>query len=890
MKFAKNKTSAIAIAIILIFSMTASMMLMPNVNAHTPPWTYNTWMYIAVTNNVLGVGQQEGLTFWQNNYPPTASGEFGDRWTFTVNVVKPDGTNDTLGPFKSDPVGDCYTTYVPTEVGNYTVQAYFPGDKLTGLPTQNGLPPTAVNVNDTYLPSVSAPLTFTVTQQPLAPWSEAPLPTNYWTVPINGANRNWYTLAGNWLAGAAQNVGPTTVFGYGTGPESAHVMWTTPEWNGGIMDARFNDVSYTLSHYEGITFTPPIILNGYIYYNVKTDPHEGWYCISLYDGKTAYFENTTGPVTGVSSSSSGSIAGGSLAFGQILQIINPNQKGGFPYLWSTTPPSPLTNTWMMYDAYTGNYICSIANVTQTVTTPDKRTVTTGATGSSVYGADGSILRYNIVNLGTTAAPQDYLQVWNTTQAIWWKGTEAMYFAGDMSGFAANSYWMWRPGSNVTYDGNNGFTLNASIPAVQGSILAVRENQYVIGGTAGSNNEQGVTQGNLWALNLKEVNGQITPTLLWNITFTPPSSAGNKTITMGTVDPEDGVFLFQCGQTMQRWGYSLATGQPLWGPTANEPAYNDLNFYTLTNIYEGMLLTEGLGGVLIAYNITTGQQMWNYTATQVGFESPYGNYPLCISCIADGKIYLGATFWGTNPPWRDFIRCVNASNGVLLWQMLCCDRTSGIAGQLYVSDGYLVGFNYYDNSIYCWGKGPSDTKVEAPLNAIAEGSSAIIQGTVMDTSPGTTQLAQAADFPNGVPAVSDASVESWMEYVYEQQAMPTNATGVPVSLDAIDPNGNYIHIGNATSDLRGIFSYAWMPPNVPGKYTIITTFAGSNSYWPSSAETNVVVSAAPATPAPTAVPLNESTLESSLMSYVVIASIAIIIAIAIVGLLLLRKRP
>ena len=41
MQIAKNKTLAIAIAIFLMFSMSASMMLIPNASAHTPAWTYS---------------------------------------------------------------------------------------------------------------------------------------------------------------------------------------------------------------------------------------------------------------------------------------------------------------------------------------------------------------------------------------------------------------------------------------------------------------------------------------------------------------------------------------------------------------------------------------------------------------------------------------------------------------------------------------------------------------------------------------------------------------------------------------------------------------------------------------------------------------------------------
>ena len=49
--------------------------------------------------------------------------------------------------------------------------------------------------------------------------------------------------------------------------------------------------------------------------------------------------------------------------------------------------------------------------------------------------------------------------------------------------------------------------------------------------------------------------------------------------------------------------------------------------------------------------------------------------------------------------------------------------------------------------------------------------------------------------------------AWMEYLYENQAKPTNATGVPVSLSAIDPNGNLVTIGTTTSDINGNYGLA-----------------------------------------------------------------------------------
>jgi hypothetical protein len=67
------------------------------VGAHDPPWTVPTWAYISATNNPIGVGQQVVIVFWPNALPPTASGAYGDRWTWNVEVTKPDGTKETLG-------------------------------------------------------------------------------------------------------------------------------------------------------------------------------------------------------------------------------------------------------------------------------------------------------------------------------------------------------------------------------------------------------------------------------------------------------------------------------------------------------------------------------------------------------------------------------------------------------------------------------------------------------------------------------------------------------------------------------------------------------------------------------------------------------------------------
>ena len=207
-----------------------------------------------------------------------------------------------------------------------------------------------------------------------------------------------------------------------------------------------------------------------------------------------------------------------------------------------------------------------------------------------------------------------------------------------------------------------------------------------------------------------------------------------------------------------------------------------------------------------------------------------------------------------------------------------------------ADGVLIYWNNYDGQVYAVGQGPSQLTVTAANPVAPLGTPVVIRGTVTDISAGTQQNEQAADFPNGVPAVSDASQSAWMAYVYMQKAKPTNATGVPVSIDVIDSNGNYRNIGTATSDSSGMFTLTWMP-DIQGNYTVIATFAGSDSYWGSSSETSFDATAAPAaTAAPTPTPASMADLYFLPLSIGMIIVIVIVVALLALVLLMLRKRP
>jgi hypothetical protein len=199
----------------------------------------------------------------------------------------------------------------------------------------------------------------------------------------------------------------------------------------------------------------------------------------------------------------------------------------------------------------------------------------------------------------------------------------------------------------------------------------------------------------------------------------------------------------------------------------------------------------------------------------------------------------------------------------------------------------MGWNGYDGQIYGFGMGPSKTVVTALNPVTTVGAPIVITGSVTDISPGASQEAVAANFPNGLPCVSDASMTPFMEAVYEQQPMPTNTTGVPVTINVLDSNNNYRTIGTTTTNSNGFFSFNWKP-DIVGNYTVTATFAGTQSYYSSSAQTAFLATAPSATTAPTATPLSGLASNNTLM-YGIVAIIIVIVIIGALTMLMLNRK-
>ena len=97
--------------------------------------TMKTYPIVDAIPNPVGVGQETLLKCGISEAAPSAS--YG--WSgITITVEKPDGTTTTLGPFITDSTGSTYTTYVPDQVGNYTITTNFPNNTYPETTTPFG--------------------------------------------------------------------------------------------------------------------------------------------------------------------------------------------------------------------------------------------------------------------------------------------------------------------------------------------------------------------------------------------------------------------------------------------------------------------------------------------------------------------------------------------------------------------------------------------------------------------------------------------------------------------------------------------------------------------------------------------------------------------------------
>ena len=931
----KNKTLSILIALLLTISMSASILLIPTTSAHTPPYRITTYAKVIALPDPIGVGQSGLIYAFLGNAPLTGSAienTFRNH-NYTVTVVSPSGKNqvfhwDTI----TDTTGATFTQFTPSEVGQYNITFVYGGNVVNSTYFDTT---TAANVGDIWLPS-TATCTITVQSTPVTSYPPSyPLPTSYWTRPIYGENNIWFTISSDWFG-----IGSLTLsdLSYGTivgmpsqsaiqkypgdaiGSLTSHVMWTKQLQEGGVVgDNRFQTVGDT--YFEGSAYNNryinPIIMYGRLFYREPISfsgvSSGDSVCVDLRTGQEIW-RRTDLPT---------------FSFGYTFDVQSPDQHGVYP-AWLCT-----SNFAQVWDMWTGTNLFN---------------VTGSASGFSVLGPQGEWLKYNFFNNGTTGNPDYYLTIWNSSKMFngegFQPGTTGLSPSADTNTYTTANTWTLVNDTqyinnvktvvseNVTthttvtavnatmskrYEFLNPTTQNQTIPwrnnmTTTPTVLAVKYGDYMIfrNGSyptisAVTQNASGVitlTSAN-WTyckVNLDPTRGTVGSILWWSPTFT---HLQNETITFGGFDPTAQVLVDVSKETQNMWGVSTKTGQLLWATNSvnalQQQNITPLDYfgepyfpYFATQTAYGNIYGLAYGGVLYCYNLTTGIRTWSngngHTSgndTDTGTSVP-GYYPQLIEAVGNGVIYTAALQHTTITPISkgQTARAINATDGTQIWQI--SDYTGTFSSSSYaMADGYNNWFNGYDNNIYTVGRGPSTMTVSAPDLAAASGQPVVIKGTIYDISAGSKQDQQAANFPNGIPLAADSAMTDWMGYVYQQKPLPTSFTGVDITINVIDSNGNFRPIGTATSDATGQYSLIWTP-DISGNYNVVATFAGTNGYYPSSATTMFSVMNA----APTASPYPVVNLPPT-ETYIAEAAIAIIVVVAIcfaVTIMLLRKRP
>jgi hypothetical protein len=834
-----RKLFTIAIIVTLIITVPL-MAYVPAVSGDTP-----TYAFVTVSPDPAGVDQEVSIIMWIDKIEPTAAAATANLWkNFRLEITKPDRTTENLGPFTADPSSFAFTLYYPDQIGEYTIDFTFPGQQVTGF--GGGIP---IPINEYYEASSSS-TTLTVQEEQITPIPQTPLPNDFWTRPIDAQNQEWYTISGNWFGTGVTTFGNTqydwsgNFNPYSQAPNSAHVVWTKPMTFGGLIGGEFGGTPtshyYTGKSYEP-KFTPPVIINGVLYYNAPKEPREGFYAVDLRTGETLWWQNSTGPVTELGLKPADNeleyFGYAGITFGQVFNYRSPNEEGGRAYLWYMGHERGAwgPEIYKLYDAATGQLILTFANASE-------GTSVGGNSFARITGPNGELLVYLMNGFGS------WLALWNSTKAI---------------GTGGPSGWTFRPEIGATLDWQRGIQWNVTIPPVFGQTIYKIDQGIILAIT-----------GNLFLpqdWQMEVAYDAETGAQLWIQNRTTPKGA----TTFGLMGPfKDGVYTEYDKGARQWRGFSGTTGQLIWGPT--EPYTNPWDSQAMEQgiAAYGNLYDRTLAGIH-ALDLSTGEKLWDFFADSSGTDWPgFSTFPFLGGemTIADNKVFVGTSNSHGDPLFRGAqLYAIDAMSGEQVWNI-----NGFFLDTMPVADGYLVGFNGYDNQIYCFGKGKTITTVTAPDMGVPLGSNIMIRGMVTDQSPGA----------EGTAAIADEDMTAWMEYLHMQQPIPTDAKGVDVTIDVIDANGNYRNIGTATSDMSGFYSFNWMP-DIPGKYTVIATFEGSESYWSSYSETAFVVEEASEPtppPEPTPAPMTDT--------YVIGLGVAALIAIVVFGLLILlmlRKK-
>jgi len=795
-KTANAKLTTIVLTLILTIS--TILIALPSANAQQRVYPYP---YINAVPNPVQVNTP--TLFHVGSMYPTPMSQPG-WYNLTVEITLPNQQTEILPPVTTDKTGGTGVQYTPTMVGTYIVRTHFPEQVKKYSDSYTG--PAGTIIEDAY----SEPIELIVQEEPIPYYPGHSLPKEYWTRPIDGQIREWYTIAANWLECSPPTAaGPTSMNApYNDyAPESAHVLFREPLTMGGLAGGTMGEQGFEQGDaYVGkfggqgmYGSQGPVIIGGIIFYNQFESNGgsavEQWVnAVDLHTGEMLWSKPLTTPDGAVLR----------LSFGQTFYWDSYNYHGVFDFLWATEGGGFFggASNWHAFDPFSGRWVCTYESI---------------PSGTRFWGPKGEIYIYSVnKNAGTVS-------LWNSSRVI---SSEGSF---DPQG--------------VVRDASRGIEWTVTVPelpGLPGSVYKVRDG--IILGADFARGTVAPDPANIWVIAVDNIGGSAE--LSWHITWSPPAPQ----ITVEDVSVEEDLFIVSTKETRTTYGFRLSTGTELWGPTPQRH-YTDGWGHSSGNSWDiiasgyGKVIAGNYGGTVWCYDAQNGSVLWTFDINDPYTEALHNNrWRFRPSFVADGKLYIENTEHNPRDPQPRGapIICLNLTTGDEIWRLPY--RQGEWSSTMIIGDSIIVAQNTYDQHFYAIGRGPSATTVEAPLMAISQGSSVIIRGTVMDVSPGTEDPKIAIRFPNGVAAISDDDMEDWMLHVYNQFERPTDVEGVEVFLKILDPNGDW-YSTTVTTDENGVFSHMWAPA-IAGEYHVTALFEGSKSYYASQATTTFGVDQAP----------------------------------------------
>ena len=593
----ENKTMAILIALILMITIPGTIISLPTAQASDIP----VWLGINVAPSPIGLGQQAYINTLMTKPTPTASNLFGDHYKgVTIEITEPDGTKQTLGPFTADAAAGTYTTFAPTKIGNYTLQAFYAGQTITGyndnFPKNPGI--NLQLVGSKLLPAESQKVTLVVQEQPISHYITPPLPTEYWSRPIHALNFDWSNLlGGNWLGLAAVGGGGFAVTGYydatgnlqpyTTAPKTGHILWTKPTAFGGQVGGPVSaDQENSYNSAEPLTsYFEPIIINGVLFYDIDSAYsyyRQGWAAVDLRTGEEIW--NKPCGVTGREW----------LRYGQVLSWHSIHVYGSSAYLWSiegttwsnsrSTPSGNLT--LRLYDPLTCKLLCTIINAKNLNMIADADT-----------NEQGTLLGWYIEN--------DKLIMWNSTRAIAYPTGDTSipqrrYVPDGIINWSGGIQWQ-TPLPRTADNKSIGLSISKITPEVillnyAPTYFTLASSGYMV--SAGYNARTG--------------------TILWGPKNETLPAYEAVAMGDGLGGARDGIYIVLNKDRMEAYGYNLNNGERIWGPVK-------LPSNALSPMAPGMDIAYGkvfiwdYPGFIHALDLTTGKILWTITPTYTGFD-------------------------------------------------------------------------------------------------------------------------------------------------------------------------------------------------------------------------------------------------------------------------------